>query len=238
MACPEADFYPAHASRAIHLTPRMKANGSSMLRLHLKADHPQPRHVSRAAEIMRGGGVAVYPTDTTYGLGCDLYARRAIDRIYQLKGMDRKQRMTFLCSELSQVAHFAVIEDKNYRILKHHVPGPYTFILPATREVPKIVQTHTQTVGVRVPKNPFCVALIQELGHPILSTTVAKAEAGETAYTNDPDEVVRLFGHSIELLLDAGPLYEEPSSVIDLTGAEPVIVRRGAGDLSWLGGQP
>jgi tRNA threonylcarbamoyl adenosine modification protein (Sua5/YciO/YrdC/YwlC family) len=207
-----------------------------MLRLHLKPEHPQPRHVGRTVEILRSGGLAVFPTDTTYGLGCDIYSKRSIDRIYQLKGMSTKQRLSFLCCDLSQVAHYAIIEDRNYRILRHHVPGPYTFILPATREVPKIIQSNTQTVGIRVPKSPVCTALVQELGHPIISTTVAKDVEGETAYTNDPDEVVRLFGRSIEVLLDAGPLYEEPSSVIDLTGQEPVIVRRGSGDLSWLGG--
>ena len=205
-----------------------------MLRLHMKLEHPQPRHIGRAVEILRASGLAVYPTDTTYGLGCDLYAKRSIDRIYQLKGLDKKHRLSFLCNDLSQVAHYAVVDDRNYRIIRHHVPGPYTFILPATREVPKIVQTNAQTVGIRVPNSPVCVALLQELGHPLISTTVARAVDGEAAYSNDPDEIVSLFGHSIDVLLDGGPLYGEPSSVIDLTGAEPVVVRRGSGDLSWL----
>jgi tRNA threonylcarbamoyl adenosine modification protein (Sua5/YciO/YrdC/YwlC family) len=211
------------------------AQSNRMLRLHIKLDHPQPRHVQRTVEILKAGGLAVYPTDTTYGLGCDFYSKRSIDRIYQLKGLDKKHRLSFLCSDLSQVAHFAVIDDKNYRILRHHVPGPYTFILPATREVPKIIQTPTQTVGIRVPKSPVCMALIQELGHPLISTTVARSVDGEAAYTNDPDEIVRMFTHSLDVLLDGGPLYDEPSSVIDLTGEAPVIVRRGSGDLSWLG---
>lgn len=207
-----------------------------MLRLHVKPEHPQPRHIGRAGEVLRAGGLAVYPTDTTYGLGCDLYAKRSIERIYQLKGMDKKRRLSFLCSDLSQVAHYAVVEDKTYRILRHHVPGPYTFILPATREVPKVVQSNQNTVGIRVPASPVCTALLQELGHPIISTTVARSVDGEAAYTNDPDEIAAMFGSSVDLLLDGGPLFGEPSSVIDLTGDEPVIVRRGSGDLSWLGG--
>ncbi len=207
---------------------------SRMLRLHIKVEHPQPRHISRAAHMLRSGGLAVYPTDTTYGLGCDLYSKRSIDRIYQLKGLNRRHRLSFLCADLSQVAHYAIVENRNFRILRHHVPGPYTFILPATREVPKIVQTNAQTVGIRVPASPVCVALIEELGHPIISTTVARSMDGESAYTNDPDEIVRMFGRSLEVLLDGGPLTGEPSSVIDLTGPEPLIVRRGAGDLSWL----
>jgi tRNA threonylcarbamoyl adenosine modification protein (Sua5/YciO/YrdC/YwlC family) len=207
-----------------------------MLRLHVKVEHPQPRHVARACEILRAGGLAVYPTDTTYGLGCDLYSKRSIDRIYQLKGLDKKRRLSFLCSDLSQVAHYAVVEDRTYRILRHHVPGQYTFILPATREVPRIIQSNTQTVGVRVPASPVCLALLQELGHPIITTTVARSVDGEAAYSNDPDEIAGMFGHSIDILLDGGPIYGEPSSIIDLTGEEPVIVRRGSGDLSWLGG--
>jgi len=209
-----------------------------MLRLHMKLEHPQPRHIGRAVELLRSGGLAVYPTDTTYGLGCDLYAKRSIDRIYQLKGLDKKHRMSFLCSDLSQVAHYATVDDRNYRILRHHLPGPYTFILPATREVPKIVQSNAQTVGIRVPSSPVCAALLTELGHPLISTTVARAVDGEAAYTNDPDAIVSLFGRSIDVFLDGGPLFLEPSSVIDLCGPEPVVVRRGSGDLSWLESGP
>lgn len=205
-----------------------------MLRLHINLEHPQPRHIGRAIEALNAGGLAVYPTDTTYGLGCDIYARRTIDRIYQLKGMNEKQRLSFLCSDLSEVARYAVLENRNYRILRHHVPGRYTFILPATREVPKILQSNTHTVGIRIPEGPVAQAMVRALGHPIISTTVGRTTDGDGAYTNDPDEAVRMFGRSIDVLLDGGPLYGEPSSVIDLTGDAPVIVRQGSGDLSWL----
>jgi len=205
-----------------------------MLRLHVKIQHPQPRHISRVAEVLRSGGLAVYPTDTTYGLGCDIYSKRSIDRIYQIKGMDRTHPLSFLCGDLSQVSRYAVLEDRNYRILRHHMPGAYTFILPATREVPKIVQSKQRTVGVRLPESPVCAGLIQELGHPIISTTVGRNVDGESQVLNDPDEIAKSFSRSVEALLDAGPLYGEPSSVIDLTGDEPVIVRAGSGDLSWL----
>ena len=206
-----------------------------MLRLHTKLDHPQPRHIARATGILRSGGLAIYPTDTTYGLGCDIYSKRSIDRIYQLKGIERSHRLSFLCSDLSEVARYAVIEDRNYRILRHHMPGEYTFILPATREVPKIIQSKARTVGVRIPDSPVCSSLVRELGHPIISTTVSRA-SGDGAHLNDADEIAMVFGRSIEVLLDGGPLYGEPSSIIDLTGEEPVILRRGSGDLSWLGG--
>lgn len=202
----------------------------------MKLEHPQPRHIRRCVEILRGGGIAIYPTDTTYGLGCDLYNKRSIDRIRQLKGLDKHHPLSFLCDDLSQVASYAIVDDRSYRILRHHVPGKYTFILPATKQVPKIIQSKTRTVGVRIPDSPACLALVRELGHPIISTTVSRKHGSEETTFNDPDEIARAFGRSIEVLLDGGPLYEEPSSVIDLTGDEPTIVRRGAGDLAWLGG--
>jgi len=205
-----------------------------MLRLHVKQATPQPRHIERAAEILKMGGLAVYPTDTTYGLGCDIYAKRSIDRIYALKGLDREHHLSFLCADLSEVARYAVVEDRNYRILRHHVPGPYTFVLPATREVPKIIQSKTRTVGIRIPTCVTCTDLIRVLGHPIISTTVSRVVDGENAYANDPDEIARIFVRSIDVLLDSGPLYGEPSSIIDLSGPEPVILRRGSGDLSWI----
>ena len=205
-----------------------------MLRLHVNPDHPQPRHIGRAVEIFRTGGIGIYPTDTTYALGCDLYARRTIDRIYQLKGLDPKHPLSFLCSDLSEVARYAVVEDRNYRILRHHMPGQYTFVLQATREVPKVLQSNARTVGIRIPQNPVCIALIRELGHPIITTTVARGKDEDSAYINDPDEIVAGFGRSIEVFLDAGLLVGEPSSVVDLTGQNPTILRRGSGDLSWL----
>jgi tRNA threonylcarbamoyl adenosine modification protein (Sua5/YciO/YrdC/YwlC family) len=210
-----------------------------MLRLHVKVDTPQPRHIERAGLALRAGGLVVFPTDTTYGLGCDIYAKRTIDRIYFLKGLDQKHRMSFLCADLSEVSRYAVVEDRNYRILRHHVPGPYTFILPATREVPRILQSNRHTIGIRIPASPVCAALSAGLGHPLISTTVGRRNAeGEQTYTNDPDEIVRMFGKSIDVFLDGGSLFGEPSSVIDLTGAEPAIIRRGQGDLSWLGTMP
>lgn len=205
-----------------------------MLRLQINLDHPQPRHIARAVEHLRAGGLLIYPTDTTYGLGCDIYAKRSIDRIYLLKGLDKKHRLSFICGDLSEVARYAVVENRNYRILRHHVPGEYTFILPATREVPKIVQTNTHSVGIRIPKSPVCKALVDELGHPIISTTVGRIGANGPAYTNDPDDIMQMFGRTVDVFLDGGALYGEPSSVIDMTGSEPVIVRRGSGDLSWL----
>ena len=206
----------------------------AMLRLHVNLEHPQPRHVRRAAQIARSGGLLIYPTDTTYGLGCDLYAKRAVERIYKVKGLSRKHPLSFICADLSEVAHYAIIEDWHYRILRHLLPGQYTFILPAGREVPRIVQSKVQTVGIRIPASPVSVALVKELGHPLISTTVPHLREEETAYVNDPDDAAALYRHSVEVLLDAGVLYGGPSSVVDLSGEAPRILRRGFGDLSYF----
>lgn len=206
----------------------------SILRLQMNLEHPQPRHIGRAVEMLRQGMTVIYPTDTTYGLGCDIYSKRSIDRIYMLKGLDQKHPLSFICSDLSQVAQYASVENKNYKILRHHAPGEYTFILPATREVPKLMQSNARSVGIRIPKSAVCKALIDELGHPIVSTTVGRTVDGQQSYTNDPDEMMRLFGRTVDLFLDVGMLYGEPSSVIDLTGDEPKVLRKGSGDLSWL----
>jgi tRNA threonylcarbamoyl adenosine modification protein (Sua5/YciO/YrdC/YwlC family) len=190
----------------------------------------------RVCDVIRSGGVAIYPTDTTYGLGCDLYNKRSIDRIYQVKRMDRSHPLAFLCADLSALARYAVVEDHNYRVLRHHVPGPYTFILPATREVPRIVQSKVHTVGVRIPESELCRALIAELGHPLITTTVTRPEDAAGAAINDPEDIAQMLQRTVDVMLDIGPLYGAPSSVIDLTGPTPVVLRRGSGDLSWFDG--
>ena len=208
------------------------------LRLQIKGDHPNARHIARAADLIRAGGLAVYPTDGTYGLGCNVFSKRSVDRIYRLKGMQRSQPLAFLCSDISQVSRFAYIDTRNYRVLRHHLPGAYTFVLPATRDVPKVLQTRRNTVGIRIPSNPAAIALVQAVGHPLVTTTVAKVNEddpeGAKVYLNDPQTIEKEFGRSIEVLLDAGALHGEPTTMVDLTRDRPVILRPGAGDTSWL----
>ncbi len=208
-----------------------------MLRLKINMEHPQPRHIERAAQILADGGVAVYPTDTTYGLGCDLFQKKSIERIYQIKGMDPKQRLSFICSDIADIAAYAQVDNIHYRILRQYLPGPYTFVLPASKEVPRLVMTKSKTVGIRVPDNQAILSLVKELGHPLITTTVAKTErvsVNPKASYDDPDEIEEDFGHQIELLLDGGILPGQPSSIIDLTMDPPAILREGAGDVSWL----
>ena len=213
-----------------------------MERLKIHLEHPQRRHVVRVIECMRAGGVVICPTDTTYGLCCDLFLPRSIDRIRRLKGLEADHPLSFLCPDLSDIARYGIVEDRNFRILRRHTPGRYTFVLPATREVPRLVQNRkTRTVGIRIPESAVCRAMLEELGHPIITTTVAlprqqqgKQAASQQAYLNDPDVIEQAFGRSVDMFLDGGPIHGEPSSVIDLTGEAPVILRAGSGDTSWI----
>lgn len=196
--------------------------------IEINADNPEPRKIRQAVDALEAGEVIAYPTDTSYGLGCDLFNKKAIDRLYQIKGLARSQKLSFVCQNLGEVARYAVMHDHIYRVLKRYLPGPYTFIMDATREVPKIIQSSRKAVGIRVPKHEVALSLMRELGRPIISTTAARH--GEEP-TPDPHEVAAEF-RGLGMVLDAGPGGLTPSSVVDLTGSDPVIVRQGAGDVS------
>jgi len=195
------------------------------MQIEINADHPEPRKVQRAVEALKQGEVIVYPTDTVYGIGCALGHKRAIDRIFHLTGKDDSQPLTFLCADLSDIARYAVVDNTQYRMLKRLLPGPYTFVLPATREVPRILLSKRKTVGIRVPKHAVALAILKALEVPLISTSASYK--GEEPL-NDPAEIVARF-KGIELVLDAGYCGIVSSTVVDLTGPEPVIVREGAG---------
>jgi tRNA threonylcarbamoyl adenosine modification protein (Sua5/YciO/YrdC/YwlC family) len=187
--------------------------------------YPEPRKIRRAVEALEAGGVIGYPTDTVYGIGCDLFSKKSIDRLYQIKGMDEGQKLSLICSDLSSVARYAVVENAAFRILRRYLPGPYTFILEATREVPKMVQTKRRTIGVRIPDNPVIQALVVGLGKPLISTTAAPH--GHAPYI-DPHEIDDQFP-GLGMVLDAGVGGSVPTSVIDLTTTPPRVMREGAG---------
>ncbi len=243
------------------------------VRLKVNGESPSEKHIARAVQVLAEGGIIVYPTDTAYGLGCDIYSKRAIERIYMLKRMDRKRPLSFVCYDLSDISRYAGVDNLQYRILRQHLPGPYTFILPATKEVPKILTSRSRTVGIRVPKHPVCMALVKRLDHPIVSTTASlyrgervtndeaereasrrfvtafdleqdtrrhadetvleKDPANEEIFT-DPDVIEQRLGHSVDLIIDVGPLPFSLSTVVDMTGAAPKVLRRGIGDVSRL----
>lgn len=198
--------------------------------IEINPDNPEPRKIRRAVEALRAGEVIAYPTDTVYGLGCDLFNKKAVDRLYQIKAMPREHQLSFVCRDFAELTNYAVIYDREFRILKRFLPGPYCFILPATRTVPKIVQTARKHVGIRIPAHPVAHALVEELGHPIISSTAARTGADPHV---DPSEIDDDFP-GLAMILDGGPGGPKPTTVIDLTGEEPIVVREGAGDASFF----
>ena len=203
------------------------------MRISIHPVDPEPRQIRKAGEILRSGGIVIYPTDTVYGLGCNIEDKNAIERIYLIKGQRLNKPFSFVCSDLTHISEYANVSNMAFKTMKRMIPGAYTFILPAGRmqRLPKILISRRKTVGIRVPASPVTHAIIKELGHPILSTSVT-IESGELL--NDPDLIVEHFNNVVDMIIDAGVLRSEPSSVIDLTGDSPVVVRQGAGDTSML----
>ncbi|MEI8053962.1 MAG: L-threonylcarbamoyladenylate synthase [Bacteroidota bacterium] len=190
--------------------------------------NPQPRLIKQAADIIRSGGIIIYPTDTIYGLGCDINQPKAIEKICQLKNIDsRKAQFSFICKDLSHMSDYTKsIDTPLYRILKSHLPGPFTFILPASKQVPKLLQTKKSTIGIRVPDNEICRCILEELGHPIISTSLPGEMVEE--YT-DPEIMQDNFGNKVDLIIDGGIGGMKPSTVVDCTTDEWNVVREGMG---------
>lgn len=192
---------------------------------------PQARHILRATDCLRDGGVVVYPTDTVYGLGCDITSKHAVERIIRIKGRDPKKPMSFVCADLTHISRYARVSNVAYRILKRFLPGPYTFILEASSEVPKLLLTKQKTVGIRIPAHPVSGALVRELGNPILSTS---ANASGADPLNVPAEIQEVLGKQVDLILDSGILAQVPSTVVSLVHDRVQVLREGAGDASFF----
>ncbi len=193
--------------------------------------NPQQRYINKAVEVLKKGGVIIYPTDTVYGLGCDIFNIDAVERIYTIKNETDTKLFSFICSDLKDISKYAKVSDFAYRSMKKLLPGPYTFVLPAAKEVPKILWTKRKTVGIRVPDNNIARTLVQELGNPIISTS-ATTRKGELLF--DPLEIRTVFNLSTDLMLSMGALNGVPSSIVDLSGDEAEIIREGSGDLSFF----
>lgn len=197
--------------------------------IYINPDNPQPRLISQVVERLRMGAVIVYPTDTVYGIGCDIFNQKAIKRIYQLKRQPKEKPFSFMCASFKDVSTYCHISNAAYRLMKQHLPGAYTFILPTMKIVPKIMTSHQKTVGIRVPDNAICRALIEALGNPIL-TTSATVDAED--YWAEAYQIEERLGSQVDLVIDGGMIVPTPSSIISLVGEEPEILRQGKGDIT------
>lgn len=193
--------------------------------------NPQPRLIKQAADLVRNGAVIAYPTDSCYALGCHLGDKEAVARIRQIRGVDDKHHMTMVCRDLSELARYARVDNVQFRLLKNNTPGSYTFILDATKEVPKRLQhPKRSTIGVRIPDHPVALALLEELGEPLISSTLILPN--EEFAMNDAEQIRDLLQHQIDLVVDGGAVGLDATTVIDLTKDTPVVIRFGKGDVS------
>jgi len=192
--------------------------------------NPQLRHINTVSACLADGGIIIYPTDTVYGFGCDIYHPKAVERICRIKQIDpAKANLSFVCDNLSHLSKYAKsVSTPTFRFLKSHIPGPFTFILPASKEVPKILKSKKDTIGLRVPDHVITLAITRSLGHPILSSSLP---AGTIEDFTDPERIFEIFGNQVDIIIDAGIGGTEYSTVVDLTDQEPVVLRQGKGIL-------
>ena len=198
--------------------------------LEINPQHPEPRKIKQVVEVLANGGIIAYPTDTYYGIGCDLFNKASIEKIYQLKRRSHVEPFSFICSDLKNISEYAQVTNYAYKTMKRLLPGPYTFVLEGSRLVPKIMLTKRQTLGIRVPDNAICLAIVQDLGHPVITTSATNPETKGILST--PQEIKETLGHAIDLIIDGGAVPGQPSSVISLIGDTPEVLREGSGDVS------
>ncbi len=197
--------------------------------LAINPENPQPRLINRVADILKQGGVIAYPTDTFYGMGCDIMNKKAIQRVYRIKKRDPSKPFSFICSDLKDISDYAKVTNYAYKTMRRLLPGPYTFVLEGSKLVPKIMLTNRKTAGIRVPDHAICLSLVLALGNPVI-TTSAKSADGTDFF--DASLLHDELGSQVDLVIDGGPVPGLPSSVISLIGDQPEIIRRGQGDLS------
>lgn len=196
-------------------------------------DNPNPRDLDRIVDVLREGGVIIYPTDTVYGIGCDITKPKAVERIIKIKGIKPKEaQFSFMCSDLSHISDFARVDNSTFKLLKRNLPGPFTFILPGFNRVPDYFMSKRKTVGIRIPDHPIPIELVKLLGNPILTTSL-KDDDEVLEYTTDPELIFEKYSDLVDLVIDAGYGDNIPSTIIDCTEEEPIVVREGKGELLW-----
>ncbi len=193
--------------------------------------NPQPRLIAQVVDLLKKGGVIAYPTDTMYGIGCDIFNQKAVKRVHRLKKRPRTKPFSFMCSCLKNISEYGHVSNTAYRLMKKNLPGPYTFVLPGTKLVPRIMRTGQKTVGIRVPDHPICLAMIEGLGNPVLNTSATDPDRPDHMILDGRD-VAELFGPHLDLIIDGGEVYPDPSTVVSLLGDRPEILRQGRGDPS------
>lgn len=198
--------------------------------LEINPHNPQQRLIDNVVKQLKNGAVICYPTDTGYGIGCDLFNQKAIKKIVQLKKRPKQKPFSFMCFDLTDISRYAHVSNTAYRLLRKNLPGPYTFVLPGTKLVPKMMATKQKTVGIRVPMHPICRMLLETLSTPIINTSVQLGEDDEPLA--EPFEIDQYLGNRVDLIVDGGPIYPDPSSVIDLTSDYPEVLREGQGDVT------
>ena len=207
------------------------ANVAQFFQIH--PDNPQGRLITQAAEIIASGGVIVFPTDSAYAVGCRLGDKLALERIRALRQLDKQHNFTLMCRDLSELASYAKVDNQMFRLLKNHTPGPFTFIMPATAEVPRrLMHPKRKTIGLRVPDNAITQALLAELGEPLMSCSLIMP--GEAQPLTDPYDIRDTLEHQVELVIDGGFCGLEATTVVDLTGEEPVLIRQGCGNIDEI----
>jgi tRNA threonylcarbamoyl adenosine modification protein (Sua5/YciO/YrdC/YwlC family) len=215
------------------LTIQVAYNPRVATLIEMHTTDPQPRRIASVVRIIRSGGLIAYPTDSSYAFGCHIGDSKAINRIHRIRRTDKKHNFTLVCRDLSEIGIYARVDNWAYRLIKSMTPGPYTFILPATREVPKRLQNpRRRTIGLRVPDHPVVRAILEELAEPIMSSTLLLP--GDERPMTDPFEIDQRIGHEIEAIIEAGSVGIEPTSVIDLTDGYAKVLRKGRGDVSAL----
>lgn len=199
--------------------------------LQINSSHPQPRLIRQVCDSLARDGVIAYPTDTTYGLGCNIFSRQGIRTIYQIKQRDARKPFSFICADLSDAARYAHVSNFAFKIMKRHLPGPYTFVLEATRVVPDSLVTRQKTVGIRIPDDPIALAIVRELQHPLVTTS---ANLSGEAPLHDPYEIEQQLGRHLSLVVDGGVRLGNPSTVISLIDDRVEVLREGEGETSWI----
>jgi tRNA threonylcarbamoyl adenosine modification protein (Sua5/YciO/YrdC/YwlC family) len=197
----------------------------------INPENPQARLIDRVVDCLKQGGVIAYPTDTTYGIGCDIFNKKGVKKIYQIKQRDPRKPFSFICADLSDVANYAQVSNFAFKIMKRNFPGPYTFVLEATRVVPDLLTTKQRTVGIRIPDNAIVMGIVRQLGHPLVTTS---ANMSDEDPFHDPTMIDEAMGKMLDMVIDGGILLGDPSTVISLIDDKIEVLRQGSGDTSWI----